>query len=315
MGENDGVLGFNSGFGIGLETEEGTPVDADMWFEAESNSWVEKTELHESDAVAHFVSGVVSVEDDSASAVPVKHDVGGGVAVIPRFAHLPRLLGLMFGGTCSGLEYTPAATQTSFTVETDKGAEIESGKSVEQHAGNKVSKLTLSSEQNKPLKIAVEGIGRSMTMIAGTAPDWSAWSSDPPMMHDGLTLVSGPDEIPSGGIYDIEVEISRDNEDDHYCNSTTRVAIPTGRLHASGKLTVPYNNTTAPMKTKIKAGTRFGLRPQWVGQDDETLDLVMSCKATGEPKEISDAGAQKLEIAFKCVRTGATHAIEAVLGS
>ena len=314
MSENP-VSGINASFGIGVESEEGVPVAADLFFSILSEDCGETVELHETEAISHHISGTPSVQEQAAPAVPAKIDNRVGMTCEPRFDHLPTLLGLIFGGNCGGSEYVPAASTSSFTVESGKVAEAESGKAVDQYAGSRVTKLTIKSETGNSLKITMEGVGRTVELIAGTTVDNSAWVSKAVMMHHGLTIAAGPGEIPTGQVYDIEVEIVREVDEDHFANSLTRIAAPPGRLLATGKVTVPFNNDTAPIRTKIRLGTAFTLQPRWVGSDDETFDLPMNCKATAEPKKITDRGDQKIEIAFRCYQDGATNAIEATLGS
>jgi len=309
------VSGINASFGIGIESSEGDAVAADLFFSILSEDCGESVELHETEAISHHVSGTASVQEQAAPAVPAKVDNRVGMTCEPRFDHLPALLGLIFGGNCGGNDYVPAASTSSFTVESGKVAEAESGKAVDQYAGCRVTKLTIKSEANGSLKIAMEGVGRTVDLIAGTAVDNSAWTSKAVLMHHGLSIVSGPDEIPTGQVYDIEVEIVREIDEDHFANSLTRIAAPPGRLLATGKVTVPFNNDTAPIRTKIRLGTAFSLQPRWAGTGNEVFDLPMNCKATADPKKITDRGDQKLEISFRCYQSGATNSIEATLGS
>lgn len=311
----DPVSGMNTTLGIGLEEIEGTPVAADLWFDLSAETCREEVSLHETAGLGANVGGSMSREEQAAPAVPAKIDCRVGMSFEPRFTHLPRVLGLTLGGNCGGSDYVPSPTVRSFTVEVDKVAEEESGKRVAQFAGGKITKLSIKSEAGGSLQMTLDGVARTKTMIAGTAPNYSAWTAKPPMMHHGMTIVSGPAEIPVGQVYAFELEINTGVEEEHFANSLTRICAPAGRLTANGKITVPFNDDTAPIQAKIRNGTRFDLRTRWIGAGSESFDLLLSCKATGEAKQISDRESQKLEIAFKCVQSGATHAIEAILGS
>ena len=311
----DPVLGAYSTVGIGIEHIEGTPVAADLWFDITADGSSSETTLLETEGLGACVSGVMSREDQAAAAVPAKEDNRVGFSFQPRFNHLARILGLTLGGQRAGLTYEPGATPASFTQESDKVAEFSSGKSVEQYAGGKVTKLTIKSEANKALVMTIEGVGRTCTVIAGTAPDYSAWASKSPMMHHGLSIQAGPSEIPVGQVFDIEVEIATGVAEDHFANSLSRICAEPGPLTVTGTLTVPFNDETAPMRTKIKAGTRFDLRCRWAGDGAETFDLYLSLKALGDIPKITTRDGQKLPLKFKGFQSGGTHAIKGVLGS
>jgi hypothetical protein len=238
-----------------------------------------------------------------------------GFTCEPRFDHLHRLLGLALGGELAGNTLTVGNAPKSFTLEVNKVAEIESGKSVQRYTGCKVTRLGIASEAGNSLKMTLEGVARAMTVVSGVTPVYTDWETKPPMMHHGLTVVSGPDEIPAGQIYNLSLDVVTGVEVDHFANALTRICAPPGALGVSGTLEVPWNNQTAPMWAKIVAATRFDLRFQWVGQGDETLDLLLSCKASGDLPQISGREAQKMPIAFTCFRSGETDSISAVLGS
>jgi hypothetical protein len=307
---SDPLAGVYSTLGIGVEATEGTGVDPDLWFDISAETCRSEVSLHESPSL-----GLGYRTPAASNAVVSKLDNQVGFTCEPRFAHLHRLLGLAFGGELAGNTLTVGNAPKSFSLEVDKVAEIEAGKSVQRYTGCKVTKLNIASAANDSLKMSLEGIARAMTVVAGVTPDYSAWETQPPMMHHGLTIVSGPSEIPGGQIYDLSLDIETGVETDHFANALTRIAAPGGRLDVSGTLTVPWHDDSAKLWAKIIAATRFDLRFQWVGQDDQTLDLLLSCKASGDIPQIGERTAQKMTIPFICYRSGETDSISAVLGS
>ena len=315
MSENEMLQGWRGTVGIGIEDTEGTAVDADLWFDVVEDHCRTDVEYYEHEGLGQVVDGSLSREEQSAPAIPVKLDNRVGGVVLPRFDHLLYLIPLALGDALGGTEYTPGNTPKSFTVEANKAAEAETDAACEQYAGGKLGTLTLESEAGGPLKATWEGVARVRDWIAGTTVDYSAWATKPPMMHHGLTIQAGPDEVPTGAVYKLSIEIAANLSEASFANSLTRIAAEPGRLVVTGTLTVPFNDTTAPIKTKIEAGTRFDLRPQYAGSDDETFDLYLSCKAQGDPVQLNSAEGQQMEIRFRCYQTADTHAIRAVLGS
>lgn len=311
----DPKLGLGAFLAIAREHIEGVAeTTPEMYFDLSAEACKSETSLLESAALGAAISGAMSRQKQAVPAIPVKEDNKVDWTCEPRLYHLPYLLGLTFGGTCGGVSYSPKSVTNSFTVWVCKVAELEAGKTCERYAGCKIKKLTLSSEANGTLKAKIEGPARTCTVVSAPTPDYSAWNTKPPMIHSGLTLTVGPAEIPTTQIYSIEVELDTGVEEDHFANSLTRICAPNGVFTANGKVSVPWNDDTAPIRTKIKQATLFALTIRWSAGTD-TFDLALSCKATGDLPTISGPEGQKLEVSFECFQSGATDAAAATLGS
>lgn len=308
---------WEGSLGIGRQSAQGTAVAATLFFPISEDTCRRETTLHESGQVASWPGGSASREQQSTPAVVVKQDDRIGFKCEPRFAHLLLLLPWVLGADAGGSEYVPGTAEHWLTVESDKIAEGDDGKSVEQYSDGVVSSLTLESSENGSLVVTVEGVACAKTTIAGTAVDWSDWETKPPLMHHNLTISTDgrPAWLPPNMVYSLSLELSAGVEEEHFGNGLTRIAGPSGKFTGTGTLSIPWNDETVGVRAVLEAGTRFDLHAQYAGYGEETFELQLSCKPTGAPVQITSSEGLKCEVAFKCVQTSATHAVKAVFGS
>lgn len=283
---SDQGKGYETIFGVGLESTPGTPVAATEWYELLTENIRPEPEYLD-------LTGLTGARGSSTTSrrqgnIPV----GGDVTMHTRQNLLGNWLYWAMGGGSGVSPSLDNNTLPSLTLECDKKI-----RKITTN-GNKVGSLEMTSDTNGPLVLHPTFVGMGYTGAAGgiTTPSYDDQDNYPILMHHGLTLTVGGSAIE---LHNLGLTILNNPEEGHFVNSQTRTAIPEGRREINLSLGLDWDiqtMTTRAVWTDFLAGNTASLIATYSDGSHSAAFTMGYVSYTGAPIGVDGPGAMTVDV-------------------